>query len=169
MDESRSILIPALIGGAVMAVLSWLPLINLGNCLCCMWLLFGGGVGAYMYGRQFPSGTPLSQGDGAKAGFLSGIFGALFFSLLTYFMIAVTGSNPGQGLIETALNSAEEIPVEFEELLNSLQEGSYSPFLVFIGLLFNLVIDAVFGLLGGVLAAALFFRRRPTQSSGPHN
>ena len=35
---------PALFGGLFIGVLSALPIINLGNCLCCMWVIGGGAL-----------------------------------------------------------------------------------------------------------------------------
>jgi hypothetical protein len=37
---------PALWGGVFIGVLSALPLVNLGNCCCCLWVLVGGGLAA---------------------------------------------------------------------------------------------------------------------------
>ena len=159
MDESPGILVPALIGGSIMAVLSWIPVISMGNCLCCMWLLLGGGTAVYLYRRQLSPSSRLTEKAGARVGLLAGLFGALFFSLLTYLMIALTGMNPGQGLIEAILNSSEEIPAEIESWLLSFQDEGISPFFVVLGLIFNLGIYSLFGLLGGILGEAILSRR----------
>ena len=63
-------------------------------------------------------------------------------------------------MIEAVLNSSEDIPFEVEDWLRSIQEDGISPFFVFIGLLFNLVIDSLFGLLGGIICVAILSRRR---------
>ena len=39
---------PALVGGLVMGVLTALPIISAGNLCCCLWVLSGGAVAAYM-------------------------------------------------------------------------------------------------------------------------
>ena len=33
---------PALLGGVVIGTLSALPVISMGNCLCCLWVILGG-------------------------------------------------------------------------------------------------------------------------------
>ena len=86
MEENPSKLVPALIGGCVIGILSSLPYIN---CLCCMWILLGGVLGTYLYRRELPPEHEFSSGEGAVVGFLSGIFGALFFTFLIYFFWAV--------------------------------------------------------------------------------
>ena len=40
MDSAR--LQPALLGGIFIGVMSALPIINAGNCCCCLWVLAGG-------------------------------------------------------------------------------------------------------------------------------
>ena len=53
---------PALIGGAAMGVLSALPIVNMGNC-CCLWVLGGGAIAAYLLQQDHPA--PINLGDGA--------------------------------------------------------------------------------------------------------
>src|SRR5215475_16153060 len=65
---------PALIGGRVMGVLSSLPLINLGNLCCCLWVVSGGVVAAYLLQQNQTS--PITPGDGALVGLFAGIIGA---------------------------------------------------------------------------------------------
>ena len=38
---------PALFGGLFIGVLSALPIISAGNCLCCMWVVAGGMLATY--------------------------------------------------------------------------------------------------------------------------
>src|SRR6516162_10095411 len=55
---------PSLTGGVLLGLLSSLPLINAGNCLCCMWVLLGGGVATVMLTKQRPLSS-ITYGDGA--------------------------------------------------------------------------------------------------------
>ena len=57
---------PALIGGVVNGVLSGLPVINIGNICCCLWVIVGGAVAAYML--QQKREVPINAGDGAAVG-----------------------------------------------------------------------------------------------------
>ncbi len=165
---------PALIGGGIMAVLSSLPIINMGNCLCCMWVLLGGAVGAYFYARELPDGTPITSGEGALVGLLSGIFGALFGTFLGYFFMAMGGVNPAREIIANVLENRSDISPEVEDILEALQdEGFVSPIFVFIGLIFSAVINSIFGTVGGIISASIFRKKTqpaslPGDESGPN-
>ncbi|MFH1940899.1 MAG: hypothetical protein ABIL68_02250, partial [bacterium] len=138
----------------------------MGNCLCCMWILLGGFVGVYLYQRDLPPGIEFSSGQGALVGLLSGIFGALFGTFLTYFFFAVWGFNPGQDIIQNILESRGDLSPEVENLLQDLQDkGGINPFFVFIGLFFSLIIDSIFGTVGGIIGAAIFKKKKNSDRS----
>lgn len=59
---------PALLGGVAIGVLSALPVINLANC-CCAWILFGGGLAAYLMQQSYPH--RVNVGDGALVGLMA--------------------------------------------------------------------------------------------------
>src|SRR6187549_2552543 len=73
---------PALAGGMLLGVLSSIPVISAGNCLCCMWVLGGGAFGAFLLMKQRPTGG-ISYGDGAFVGVMSGLFGAFVATLIS--------------------------------------------------------------------------------------
>ena len=160
MEGTPSKLNPALIGGAVIGVLSSVPLISMGNCLCCMWVLLGGGVAAYLYRKDFPPDRAFTLGDGALVGLIAGLFGALFTTLLTY-LFELLGLDPGQEFLRSFMESREDFPSEFQDLIDSFQDGGgMEPLFVFIGLFFSAIIDSIFGTLGGLLGAAIFGKRK---------
>ena len=68
---------PALIGGLVVGVLSALPLISVGNLCCCLWIVSGGVVAAYVL--QQNQTAPIAAGDGALVGLLAGVAGAFVY------------------------------------------------------------------------------------------
>ena len=57
---------PALLGGLFIGVLSALPIISAGNCFCCMWVIGGGVVAAYLL--QQNQAAPIASADGAITG-----------------------------------------------------------------------------------------------------
>lgn len=163
MEKTPSKLVPALIGGSVIGVLSTVPIINMGNCLCCMWILLGGFLGAYLYKRELPPGQEFPSGEGALVGLLSGIFGALFGTFLSYLFMAFGGFNPGQEIIQNFLASRGDLSPELEDFLENIQDGGgISPVFVFVGLFFSLIIDSIFGTIGGIIGAAVFKNRGKT-------
>lgn len=168
MDEQQSTgkLVPALIGGGIMAVLSTVPFISLGNCLCCLWILTGGAAAAYFYNANLPAGRTITGADGAVTGLLAGIFGALFGSILGYLFMSVGDSDFLNNILENAVKSRGDLGPEVDELMSSLRDrGNLSPAYMLIGLFFSLVLNTVFGTLGGLIGASLF--KKKTQGEGP--
>ena len=72
---------PVLVGGLVMGVLSALPIISAGNLCCCLWIISGGLVAAYVLQQNQP--TPITPGDGALVGLLAGLAGAGIYLVLS--------------------------------------------------------------------------------------
>ena len=73
MDSGR--LQPALYGGLFIGVLSALPLVNVGNCCCCLWVVCGGVLAVYL--RQQNSPFAVTSAEGALVGLLAGLFGGV--------------------------------------------------------------------------------------------
>ncbi len=160
MEQSPSKLNPALIGGAVMGALSTLPVISAGNCLCCMWVLLGGAVASYLYRRQLAPKAELTLGEGALLGLLSGVFGALIGSLLGY-LFTVLGLDMTRSFIENFLDRAEDVPQDVRDWMEGFVRGEgFSAIMVAFGLAVKLVVDCLFGTVGGVIGAALFGKKK---------
>ena len=81
MNTTTSYTQPALIGGLVVGVLSALPIVSIGNFCCCLWIVSGGVVAAYVF--QANSQEPITPADGAVAGLLAGIVGAIVHLILS--------------------------------------------------------------------------------------
>jgi len=145
---------PALLGGVVIGVLSALPIINLANC-CCAWILFGGGLAAYLMQQQRPA--PISAGDGALVGLLAGIIGALIWTVVA---IPISAMMIGfeSGMLDKVLSNANEMPPDVRSFLESLRSGPVRGLATVIGFFVTVCVCSVFGMLGG-LFGALFFRK----------
>lgn len=160
MENKSSKLVPALIGGGVIGLLSSIPIVNMGNCLCCMWVLLGGALAAYLNAKDYPPEMEYTSGDGALVGLMAGCFGALFGTLLGYFFMTVMGTMPWQDMMDGVLESDADIPPEFEDFLQNMQETGKMGFaFVFAQLFFSVIVDAIFGTLGGLLGKALFVKK----------
>jgi hypothetical protein len=140
---------PVLIGGAVMGTLSALPIINAGNC-CCLWMVSGGAIAAYVL--QQNQETPITPGDGALAGFLAGIVGAMIYLLLSI-PITILMAPMLSVMRERIINNSGNIPPEFRQYLGTYMGGVFQ---VMVGFIFTLVFGAIFSTLGGLLGAAIF-------------
>lgn len=164
MDNNPNKLIPALIGGGVIAVLSTFPVISLANCFCCMWIILGGALAAYIYSRELSAGEYLTTGDGALVGLLAGLFGALFSTFLSTFFMLI-GFNFSPEILKGILESQKDLPPEFENFMHdfNMEEG-FSSFLVIVNLIVNLIVNPIFATLGGLLAG-VFMSKQQNKSS----
>ena len=145
---------PALIGGAVMGALSGIPVVKFGNVCCCMWVIAGGVVAAYLLQEQEPA--PITAGDGATVGLFAGLFGAcvqLVISIPMQLLLA-----PFQRQVFERLAQNPDFPPQLQEFLSSSSFGVIS--LVF-GFVVMLCVGAIFSTLGGLLGAAIFKRKTP--------
>jgi hypothetical protein len=152
-----------LLGGLFIGVLSALPIINLANC-CCLWILGGGAIAAYLAQQQHPG--PFGLMDGARVGFRAGIFGAviwLFASTVVDLLVAPLQ----QSAADLMLRSATDIPPEVREWLENIGNSASLPARMIIGFFFQLFIAAPFAALGGLLGAAVFGRPAAPPSMQP--
>lgn len=150
-----------LLGGLFIGILSALPIVNWGNC-CCLWVVGGGVLAAYLDQQQDP--RPITTGRGAYNGFLAGIIGAFVWLVVALVLDVVLGPLRERALDEFA-RMAQDMPPEARAMLESMQGSSG------IGLAFNfflqLCIGAIFATLGGVLGAAFFRNDVPPALGGP--
>jgi hypothetical protein len=146
---------PALIGGLVMGVLSALPLVAAGNLCCCLWVLSGGLVAAYVLQQKQP--TPITQGDGALVGLLAGIVGALVY-LVVSIPIALLVAPMEREVLQRLLESSGRMPPEFRDFVGS--RAAHGVRLV-IGFVFMLLVGTIFSTLGGLIGAVLFRKPLP--------
>jgi len=152
-----------LLGGLFIGVLSALPIVNLANC-CCLWILGGGAIAAYLAQQQHSG--PFGLMDGARIGFRAGIFGAviwLFASTVVDLMLAPLQ----QSAADFMLRTATDIPPEVRAWLQDLDNTASLPARMILGFFFQLFVAAPFAALGGLLGAAMFGRPAHPRSMQP--
>ncbi len=155
MNTTTSKTQPALIGGLVIGVLSALPIIAAGNYCCCLWIVGGGVLAAYLL--QQNSIEPITQGDAAVTGLMAGLIGAgvyLVISIPITFLIAPMQRQ----VLDRILDNANGVPPEFREFMSRSVAG---PLAIVIGFLTHLVLGAVFATIGGLLGAVFFRKALP--------
>lgn len=135
---------PALLGGLIVGllsgVLSFVPIIS--NC-CCIWSIAGGVLAGFLYVKSSP--TPVSMGDGAMVGGLAGVVGGILFLIINLPITILIYGVAGMG------NQFRQAGVNLP----------FSPVVVFIlSSLITAVILAVLATLGGILAVAIFEKRK---------
>ena len=157
---------PALAGGMFLGLLSSLPIISLGNCVCCAWVLGGGALAALQISRQRPSGV--SYGDGAFVGVLSGLFGAVVATLVSIPLRIISA-----GFLESQQQALEDAlrQMGVEGPLRDLWLRMASPEISVTTLLFtfftNLLVYSLFAMIGGILALAILEKRKTNLGTGP--
>jgi hypothetical protein len=150
---------PALYGGLLLGVLSALPFISFGNACCCLWVLSGGAVAAYILQANQP--TPITPGDGAVVGLLAGIIGAIVQLFVSIPVSLAMG--PLQGRIaERILENAGDIPENVRPMMEALRHGGFSVVGAVFGFIVFLCLAVVFSTLGGLIGAAIFRKKTPT-------
>jgi hypothetical protein len=158
---------PAMAGGMLLGLLSSIPIINFGNCLCCMWVMLGGAVATVMLTRQRPLNL-LTSGDGAFAGVLSGSFGALIATMVQMAIHALTAQfmESQQQQMEELLNKVGmESPMR--DWVLRVTSGEISTFTVVFTFVSNLIVFSLFAMIGGILAVAILKRREKGAAAQP--
>lgn len=137
---------PALFGGLISGILSVIPIVS--TC-CCIWAIAGGALASFLYIKS--SQTPVSVGEGAAVGAMSGAIGGLI-----YFIIGLPiALFFGVAQMEDAFRrSGAEIPLTGAAL------AILSVFLVIILIL-------VFSTLGGIIAVPIFGKSKGNINTPP--
>lgn len=160
MDSGR--LQPALLGGAFIGVMSALPIVNMGNCCCCMWVLAGGALAVYL--RKQNSPMPITAAEGALVGLLAGAFGGVIWAVLSIPIQMMMGPMQAEWISRIASASNEDMPPEMREMLDRMAAGGALGAAGIFMSMVNIVMSAIFGMLGGLLGVAIFNRKTPPQT-----
>ena len=154
--DGHKLLRPAFWGGVLIAVLTGIPMLNWVNCMCCAGVLSGGMVAVYLYRRQVGEDAQILAREGAVLGLLAGIIGSVLGGVVSLFFHAVAFDS-----ISTLIEDFAD-PVlqdQFSEWMALLS----SP-IAYLGLVFlSLVVNILFGLLGGLLGVSFWGKSPKTQ------
>ena len=142
---------PALLGGLVMGVLSALPIISAGNLCCCLWVVTGGLLAAYLL--QQNRSTPITAADGAMVGLLAGLIGATCQFVLSIPIGLLVGPVERQ-LLERVREMSGSGMAEFDLGRGPGLLGVV--LLRFFAFVFTLVVGSIVSTMAGVVGAALF-------------
>jgi hypothetical protein len=134
-----------------MGVLSALPLIAVGNVCCCLWVISGGVVAAYVLQHGQPE--PMTPADGAFVGFLAGIAGAMVYTIISVPIDVLIGPMERALMQRMVQNMAGA-----EGFRNYADQADRvaAPVRALLGFLMMLVIGAIFSTVGGLLGALMF-------------
>jgi hypothetical protein len=145
---------PALLGGVVIGVLSALPVISAGNCLCCAWVVLGGVLATFLLQQTQP--TPVEAADGAIVGLLAGLVGAVAATLVAIPIQMLLGPMNGAMLERILDQGGSDMPGGVRDALATATSGGIGGALMVLGLIVSIFVNAIFGALGGLLGTAIF-------------
>ena len=142
--KASSVVISTIVAGAIIGIVASIPFLS---CLVCIWWMLAGFLAVVFY-RVFNKENPfLTLGQGVIVGLIAGAIAGI----IGYFMGLVFG----RATLQAMMNIMASVP-EFAEL--SSLYASILPAITFnfVALLRTMVIWGVFGLLGGLIGAAIF-------------
>jgi len=155
---------PALLGGVFIGVLSALPVVSLANYCCCLWIITGGMLAAYL--DQAP-GRPNSLPRGALDGLLAGVVGAFVF-LMVSSVVSTVMAPLQERMIAELLSGGYDLPPEVRRVFEMAREGEAGFFWTVVGFFVHFFAGLIFGTLGGLLGALFFWRNDlPPAMGGP--
>jgi hypothetical protein len=152
---------PALLGGLLIGVLSSLPVVNIANVCCCLWVVVGGVLTVYLQQQNRPD--PVETADAVVGGLIAGLIGALIASLSSFLQMAIAGPVM-QDSIQQMLEQMQELPPELRESITRFTTGKN---LALLTLVVNLPVFAVFGMLGSLLGLSIFKKKVPVPPAPP--
>jgi hypothetical protein len=148
---------PAILGGLFIGVLSSLPLVNMANVCCCLWVVVGGVLVVYLQQQNTP--TPLETSEAVLGGALAGLIGALITVTAQLAMTSIMGPAVLEQ-VRSQLESTPDMPPQMRDFMLSIFEGRS---IVLISLFVSLPIYVVFATLGSLLGLSFFRKKTPPQ------
>ncbi len=145
--NTKHLLISSLVGGLISVVLANAPFVNLINLLVCIGFWIGPLVAVWLYRRQEPAMT-LNQA--LVVGLMAGLWHGLFGLILSPLGLAGAGS---------LLNEVQPFMSAQDALSATAAVTGIG------GLAFNLiglVVDVIFGFIGGAVGGVIFKARQAT-------
>ena len=155
--KGNAMLMPAVWGGLVIGVLSALPFIGFLNICCCLWVITGGMLAAYVLQSNTPQAITI--GEGATVGLLAGLIGAVVHTIISVPVNLLMGGLM-QNVLQQFLASTPDVPDNLRQAVENIgNSASFSALGIIIGFFFWVVVGSLFAALGGLLGA-VFFKKK---------
>jgi hypothetical protein len=147
-----------------MGVLSALPIVAAGNICCCLWVVSGGAIAAYLLQQNSPAS--ITPADGALVGLLAGLMGAVV-QFIVAIPIGMMIAPMEREMLRRVLEMAGTMPPEMRDTIErySNANAQYGMGIMIarrvVGLIVWLVIGGIFSTIGGLLGALIFKKDTP--------
>lgn len=162
MIEKPSKIQPALLAGLVIGVLWSVPFLNLINLCCCLGVMVGGALAAWLLIKRSPV-LPVSSGDGAVVGLLAGLVGAAVYLVLGI-PIGLVFNQTGVSMVRSifALLNNPEINRAMEEAIRNAENQGLAERLVGALVIWCItsIISVGFSTIGGLIGVSMFEKRK---------
>ena len=150
---------PALLGGLFIGVLSALPVVQICNC-CCLWIIAGGVLAAYLQQQNQPVSLTLAQG--ARIGLFAGLIGSV-----VWFAVDSALSPVQARFVQGLMQNVRDLPPELQDFLDTAEASRTGGSLF--GFAMMLIFGCLFAAIGGAIGAAYFKKDVPPALGGPIN
>ena len=147
---------PAILGGLFIGVVSSLPIVNLANFCCCLWVVAGGVLVTYLAQQSTPD--PVATGEAALQGLMAGALGGVIYCLAQLAIVSIFAGPDVMAQARAELSTNTEIPPEMRERILSFMNGRN---LVLLAFFVTVPIYAVFSMAGSFLGLAFFRKKLP--------
>ena len=132
-----------------MAAISSVPGLLVVNCFCCSGILVGGLIAVYVFKKSEVESNDLSFRTGIQLGLLAGLFATALNTLVALFF----PHDIFHQLMELSDSLIDPIVWQWPESMDSILAGRGFMLLTFLS---SLVINTLFGALGGVFGVLMF-------------
>ncbi len=148
-----------LLGGAIGGLLSVIPIVAAGNCLCCLWVILGGAIAAAVHAKG--AGRPVGLGEGTLVGLLAGVVMIGIYCVIGLPLNIVLGQvqNAAIGKIITELTG--DPSAEMQLAAQAGQTFAQQILGAVIGVVIFTVLASGFSSLGGLIGTAIFAEKDP--------
>lgn len=154
--NTRSFILSALLAGLFMALFGNIPLLNLVNCILCLWVWLGGALAVWLYRRFQKGGQGLTSGQGALLGAVTGVVGALLGFPL--YLATARMMNTLFATLIQRLALEGDIPMWFDS-----DERIVAQAIGF--LILDIFVYAIFGAIAGLITANMLWKKPPLSST----
>jgi len=147
---------PALLGGLFIGVISALPVVGSANACCCLWVVAGGALTAYLLQQRQPA--PVESSEAALQGLVAGALGAVIYCVAVAVLLSGAIGVNVEERVREALETNAQVPPEVRDMVLNMFVGQR--FVILIAAI-TIPIYALFSMLGAFLGLAIFKKKTP--------
>jgi hypothetical protein len=126
----------SLLAGLFIGIVSALPLVNVANLCCCLWVVVGGLLTTYL--RQQGRSTAIESTDAALSGLAAGAVGAIINLVFSLLMFTMAGDIAAS--IRSTAEQLPQLPPDVRDRMMTFDAGPGFVLLMMLGALLGLIV-----------------------------